>query len=179
MDTFDVRKRVPNVEEDGGSYEPPFLNGLRCPNCAQHLAIRVETDTKNMLFVLRYGEYEKAVKDEIDFVEDDMPSFLEALDKVETEPLSFERANSNVNVTCPYCGNKTEGDTAWKDAFDNPYNYFEYDVLCDKCGGEVFPNLIRNKETDEVREVMMCERCGEIRGKDDGRKQSGETHKDS
>ena len=166
-----IRGRIPNNIvniEDLSLTQAVTENALvRCPHCGQAHAIIVNDNTGIYLMRKDYQKNEFVVIAEYG-IDDD--SFTDACCKDDTDKqiyfkdLQKQPELSDItqfNVTnetelfCPVCRNSNDF-KQWKDAYENPLNFFETDQLCDACGGEKLPKVIKNKT------VYCCDKCGLI-----------------
>ena len=166
-----IRSRIPNNIiniEDLSLTQAVTENALvRCPHCGQAHAIIVNDNTGIYLMRKDYQKNEFVVIAEYG-IDDD--SFTDACCKDDTDKqiyfkdLQKQPELSDItqfNVTnetelfCPVCRNSNDF-KQWKDAYENPLNFFETDQLCDACGGEKLPKVIKNKT------VYCCDKCGLI-----------------
>ena len=166
-----IRSRIPNNIvniEDLSLTQAVTENALvRCPHCGQAHAIIVNDNTGIYLMRKDYQKNEFVVIAEYG-IDDD--SFTDACCKDDTDKqiyfkdLQKQPELSDItqfNVTnetelfCPVCRNSNNF-KQWKDAYENPLNFFETDQLCDACGGEKLPKVIKNKT------VYCCDKCGLI-----------------
>ena len=137
----------------------PFL--LRCPNCGQcHTAILKLSDKENILLV-RHGDEFKYVstvtgedleglrlKEGMDIVDyfNDLQSFKYTEEDVVVDDTS--------NIYCPMCDSYQSAEE-WIYAYEHPEKMFEYDKICDVCGGEMCQSIVEENGKDN----FICEKC--------------------
>ena len=164
-----IRKRLPNNVVDIKDLtvkQAVKENALvRCPHCGQAHCLAVASGSKVYFMERQYSKNEFGIISEFDslgskdFVnmccKEDTDKHLYFDDLQALKPLDDKdfAVNNNTEIFCPVCH---ESDTfeAWKDAFENPLNYFETEHLCDACGGEKLEKLIKKKK------VYACDSCG-------------------
>lgn len=166
-----IRNRIPNNVvniEDLSLKQAVTENALvRCPHCGQAHALIVHDNTGLYLMRKDYAKNEFIVIAE--YTNND-ESFMNACCKEDTDRKAYfedlqgfpELSDiTQFNVTndselfCPVC-HESNSFSDWKDAYENPLNFFETEQLCDACGGEKLPKLIRKKK------VYCCDKCGLI-----------------
>lgn len=167
-----VRERIPN-KVDLSDYEiksavttEPMI---RCPCCGQSSKAIVHID--NEFYYLRKSknknketfdtimvmqseeEVNNIIKPEdsdiLDYHHDIMD--IKIPSKLKNTDLNVD---NNTELLCPIC-NETKKFNEWVDAYNNPLDYFETDMLCDICGGEAVEKINKDKT-----KVIICECCG-------------------
>ena len=166
---FRIRNRIPNeidlntLEVKQAELEKTLC---RCPNCGQaHVAVVLE-GSDNLLLVRDYEADEfvyvqtltndervgltKNVYDNnyIDYYHD----IQSMLSYASREDVIVEDSSC---IFCPVCM-RTANFSEWKDAYQRQSKYFEYEKICDICGGEVLPTITKeNSKTTKYE----CEQC--------------------
>lgn len=168
-DEFKVRDRLPNNVVDVKTLDIKQAvteNALvRCPKCGQAHCLAVHTYSKAYLMERDFDANEFNIIAEFDSLTGN--GFIDVCCKPDTNRLDYFKdlqnasiityedfaLNNNTEVFCPVC---CESDTFlnWKDAYENPLNYFETEHLCDVCGGEVVTKMVKKQK------VNKCEKCG-------------------
>lgn len=172
-DTMVIRPRIPNNVVDIKDLtikEATTEQALvRCPKCGQSHVLAVNSG--NHIYVMRklYSCTGKADEFRIiaefdslssqDFInmccnqDTDRKAYFEDIQKVKIIDDKDFAVSNDTEIFCPVC---CESDTFinWKNAFENPLNYFETEHLCDACGGEKLEKLIKKKK------VYECDYCG-------------------
>lgn len=135
---------------------------VRCPKCGQaHVAILEVSNIENIILV-RHGNEFKYVrtvtsedldnlmfnKDTMNIVDyfNDFQNF-----KYTDEDIMMDNVS---NVYCPVCDTYNSAEK-WVEAYNCPERYFEYDNICDICGGEMCQAI--KEENGEER--FVCENC--------------------
>lgn len=172
-DTMVIRPRIPNNVVDIKDLtikEATTEQALvRCPKCGQSHVLAVNSG--NHIYVMRklYSCTGKADEFRIiaefdslssqDFInmccnqDTDRKAYFEDIQKVKIIDDKDFAVSNDTEIFCPVC---CESDTFinWKNAFENPLNYFETEHLCDACGGEKLEKLIKKHK------VYQCDKCG-------------------
>lgn len=60
----------------------------------------------------------------------------------------------DTNIMCPICSAISPA-SSWINAYNNPLEYFEYDDICDVCGGEMIYSVSKKDQENELE----CEIC--------------------
>ena len=166
-----IRSRIPNNIvniEDLSLTQAVTENALvRCPHCGQAHAIIVNDNTgiylmrkdyqKNEFVVIaEYGIDDNTFTDACCKDDTDKQIYFKDLQKQpELSDITQFNVTNETELFCPVCRNSNDF-KQWKDAYENPLNFFETDQLCDACGGEKLPKVIKNKT------VYCCDKCGLI-----------------
>lgn len=166
-----IRSRIPNNIvniEDLSLTQAVTENALvRCPHCGQAHAIIVNDNTgiylmrkdyqKNEFVVIaEYGIDDNTFTDACCKDDTDKQIYFKDLQKQPELPdITQFNVTNDTELFCPVCRNSNDF-KQWKDAYENPLNFFETDQLCDACGGEKLPKVIKNKT------VYCCDKCGLI-----------------
>ena len=166
-----IRSRIPNNIvniEDLSLTQAVTENALvRCPHCGQAHAIIVNDNTgiylmrkdyqKNEFVVIaEYGIDDNTFTDACCKDDTDKQIYFKDLQKQpELSDITQFNVTNDTELFCPVCRNSNDF-KQWKDAYENPLNFFETDQLCDACGGEKLPKVIKNKT------VYCCDKCGLI-----------------
>lgn len=166
-----IRSRIPNNIvniEDLSLTQAVTENALvRCPHCGQANAIIVNDNTgiylmrkdyqKNEFVVIaEYGIDDNTFTDACCKDDTDKQAYFKDLQKQpELSDITQFNVTNETELFCPVCRNSNDF-KQWKDAYENPLNFFETDQLCDACGGEKLPKVIKNKT------VYCCDKCGLI-----------------
>ena len=166
-----IRGRIPNNIvniEDLSLTQAVTENALvRCPHCGQAHAIIVNDNTgiylmrkdyqKNEFIVIaEYGINDDGFIDACCKDDTDRQTYFKDLQKQpELSDITQFNVTNETELFCPVCRNSNDF-KQWKDAYENPLNFFETDQLCDACGGEKLPKVIKNKT------VYCCDKCGLI-----------------
>lgn len=177
-DTHIIRPRIPNniVDVKDLTIKQAVTEQalVRCPHCGQSHILTVNSGEH--IYVMRkfynnIGNNSKNTTDEFkiiaefdslqsnDFVnmcckdETDRKAYFE---DIQTLPEITDKdftVNNDTEIFCPVCC-KSDTFGNWKEAYDNPLQYFETEQLCDACGGEKLEKMIK-KTT-----IYQCEQCG-------------------
>ena len=166
-----IRSRIPNNIvniEDLSLTQAVTENALvRCPHCGQAHAIIVNDNTgiylmrkdyqKNEFVVIaEYGIDDNTFTDACCKDDTDKQIYFKDLQKQpELSDITQFNVTNETELFCPVCRNSNDF-KQWKDAYENPLKFFETDQLCDACGGEKLPKVIKNKT------VYCCDKCGLI-----------------
>lgn len=172
-----IRERIPNqidlaeLDIKKAITEEPQL---RCPDCGQTDLILVVLEDKCYLMRKEDSKYEILnTYDNLDkargIIKPARPETAKASIKDFHDDIYGYRipkkykglnlaVNAESNILCPVCGQIHPLKT-WIDAFNDPIKYgFEYENICNICGGEMIDTINENKET-----VLKCESCGQIK----------------
>ena len=140
---------------------------VRCPKCGQSHCLAVSSGSRVYMMERQFSSNEFGIIAEFDslgsqdFVnmccKEDTDKQLYFKDLQALKPLDDKdfAVNNDTEIFCPVCHESNTFET-WKDAFENPLNYFETEHLCDACGGEKLEKLIKKKK------VYACDSCGLI-----------------
>ena len=140
---------------------------MRCPKCGQAHCLAVSGGSRVYMMERQFSSNEFGIIAEFDslgsqdFVnmccKEDTDKQLYFKDLQALKPLDDKdfAVNNDTEIFCPVCHESNTFET-WKDAFENPLNYFETEHLCDACGGEKLEKLIKKKK------VYACDSCGLI-----------------
>ena len=166
-----IRKRLPNnvVDIKDLTIKQAIKENalVRCPHCGQAHCLAVASGSKVYFMERQYSKNEFGIISEFDslgskdFVnmccKEDTDKHLYFNDLQELKTLTDKdfAVNNETEIFCPVCHESNTFET-WKDAFENPLNYFETEHLCDACGGEKLEKLIKKKK------VYACDSCGLI-----------------
>ena len=167
-----VRDRLPN-QVDLSEYEiksavttEPMI---RCPHCGQSSKAIVHID--NEFYYIRKSKKKNKEtfdtimvmqsKEEVDnIIKPEGSDILDYHHDIMDVKIPSKLKNTDLNVDnntellCPIC-NETKKFNEWTDAYNNPLDYFETDMLCDICGGEAVEKINKDKT-----KVIICECCG-------------------
>lgn len=165
-----IRPRIPNnvvdVQELDIKKAVTESALVRCPKCGQAHVLAVNAG--NHIYMMRkvYGNPDEfkiiAEFDSLnsqDFInmcckpETDRKAYFEDLQKVKPLDDKDFAVDNDTPIFCPVC---CESDTFynWKNAYENPLEYFETEHMCDACGGEKLEKLIKKHK------VYQCDSCG-------------------
>lgn len=180
---FNVRERIPNsINEDTIKIQQPKIEKalVRCPQCGQGFAAIVVNDAaidkEKRLLVKKEDEFKVTnvvIKSDeelegmlyhgthrlpgengenlLDYYDD----IINNAQVVEEEKDYF--VDMNTTLLCPCC-RSTNKFYAWKNAYENPEEKFEYSNICDICGGEV-EMFVNNEGTH-----YQCVACKTVKG---------------
>lgn len=164
-----IRKRIPNnvVDIKDLTVKQAIKESalVRCPKCGQAHCLAVSSGSKVYMMERQYSSNEFGIVAEFDslgsqdFVnmccKEDTDKQLYFNDLQTLKPLTDKdfAVNNDTEIFCPVCHESNHFEV-WKDAFENPLNYFETEHLCDACGGEKLEKLIKKKK------VYACDSCG-------------------
>lgn len=180
--SFD-KDRLPNpIMRNGVFLEPSEIEKIktfetmyRCPECGQHKAIILDLDNKYVFMKLNkensydlvYDNFKEGneipdslflrkTKDQV-LSKLDYQDFIKSLDELPTkdDPVVFDLDKTTGH--CPFCKSKNEM-KEWVEAYEHPENYFEYNGICEDCGGEI--EMITKKKAIK----SQCIRCGKDYG---------------
>lgn len=164
-----IRKRLPNnvVDIKDLTVQQAIRESalVRCPKCGQAHCLAVSSGSKVYMMERQFSSNEFGIISEFDslgsrdFVnmccKEDTDKHLYFKDLQALKPLDDKdfAVNNDTEIFCPVCHESNTFET-WKDAFENPLNYFETEHLCDACGGEKLEKWIKKKK------VYACDSCG-------------------
>lgn len=164
-----IRKRLPNnvVDIKDLTVKQAIRESalVRCPKCGQAHCLAVSGGSRVYMMERQFSSNEFGIIAEFDslgsqdFVnmccKEDTDKQLYYKDLQALKPLDDKdfAVNNDTEIFCPVCHESNTFET-WKDAFENPLNYFETEHLCDACGGEKLEKLIKKKK------VYACDSCG-------------------
>lgn len=161
---FSIRDRLPNNAVDVASLDIKQAvteNTLvRCPHCGQaHCLIIYANGIYNMMRK-NYDKKEFEIVCELEESElenalcplDRQKEYFDDLQEMVSVFVKDFVADNETQILCPVC---RERDTfiRWKDAYENPLSYSEYDSICDVCGGEVSVKISKGHK------VNVCNTC--------------------
>lgn len=138
---------------------------VRCPHCGQAHCLAVNSGSKVYLMEREFSSNEFNIIADFDSLTSD--SFANVCCKPETDRLAYFNdlqnapivshedfaADNETEVFCPVCC-KSDTFMNWKNAFEHPLDYFETEHLCDVCGGESLPQMVKGKP------YKKCDICG-------------------
>lgn len=168
-DTHIIRPRIPNniVDIKDLTIENAVTENalVRCPHCGQAHALAVTSNNRIYMMRRNYAKNEFGII--VDFESLDSKAFMNMCCKPETNrKLYFEdlqkmtfmtdtdfAVTNETEVFCPVCCQSSTF-IEWKEAYENPLQFFETEHLCDACGGEKVEKLIKNHK------VYQCDACG-------------------
>lgn len=172
-DTMVIRPRIPNNVVDIKDLtikEAVTEQALvRCPKCGQSHVLVVNSG--NCVCIMMRKFYSSTSSDEFRIIaefdslnntdlinmccksETDRKAYFEDIQNIKMIDDKDFAVNNDTEIFCPVC---CESDTFinWKNAFENPLDYFETEHLCDACGGEKLEKFIKK------RKVYQCDKCG-------------------
>lgn len=186
-DLFQIRDRIPNNAVDlkdlkiGKAGTENAL--VRCPNCGQSHVLIVKCQGNYYLMGRDYNKgefvqigevienedelnniyYKSEVKGVNVSKEDYFVDIQNIIKRARHDDFNLVIDNQSV-IICPVC-QKSDNFLTWKEAFANPESFFEFNVICDACGGEVITKNI-GKKSPKYRN--QCESCGHIQSTDEG-----------
>ena len=172
-DSFKIRERIPNNVVDVKELDIKQAvteNALvRCPHCGQAHVLAVNSG--NCIYMMRRFYSQTGADDEFRIIaefdsantkglfnmsckpETDRKAYFEDIQKIKmTDDKDFAVTNET-EVFCPVCC-QSESFFNWKNAYENPLEYFETEHLCDVCGGETITKMVKEQK------VNKCEKCG-------------------
>lgn len=168
-DEFKVRERIPNnvvdVKELDIKQAVTEEALVRCPHCGQAHCLAVNAGNKIYVLERDFNENEFNIIAEFDSLTSDgfigmcckentnKKAYFEDLQNVKIINYEDFVANNDTEIFCPVCC-LSHSFIEWKNAYENPLNYFETEHLCDVCGGEVVTKMIKKQK------VNKCEKCG-------------------
>lgn len=139
---------------------------VRCPNCGQAHCLAVH-DNGHIYFMARQyatnefsiiAEFnEQSEKDKFMQMccneDTNRKAYYEDIQQAKTLPDIDFGVQNDTEIFCPVCC-KSHSFQDWKKAFDEPLTFFETELLCDACGGEMLPKMVKGKSYQE------CDKCG-------------------
>lgn len=164
-----IRPRIPNnvVDINDLTIEKAVTENalVRCPYCGQAHCLVVPSDNGVYLMRRDFNDNEFGIVAEFDTLE--ARDFVNMCCKPETNRKAYYEdlqtmnffydtdfaVDNNTEIFCPVCCHSNTF-SSWKDAFENPLEYFETEHLCDACGGEKLEKLIKKQK------VYECDKCG-------------------
>lgn len=168
-DTMVIRPRIPNniVDVKDLSIKKAVTENalVRCPKCGQAHCLAVSSGSMVYLMERDFNTNDFNIIAEFDSLNEQ--PFIDVCCKPETDRLAYFNDLQNAYVLnhndfavdndseifCPVCC-ESSSFLEWKQAFDNPLQYFETEHICDVCGGEKLEKIIRDKK------VYLCDSCG-------------------
>lgn len=154
---------------------------VRCPHCGQNHVIALKSNGSIYVMRMNYGEdnyeilthfpendvktltdmcyenYTKSFKEVAGGNDKEAPKaywqFIQSVEILDENKNEDFVAGNETEIFCPVCG-KSEPFAKWKDCYENPLNYFEYDVICDACGGEM--SMVKK----QGESFYKCDKCG-------------------
>lgn len=135
---------------------------VRCPHCGQACAIIVKDKYKLFLMKRDFEANEFVIIAEAE--ESELPILIakdggakkyydSIYDKKVINSSDFA-VNDDTEIFCPIC-HESNDFYKWKDAFSNPWKFFEHERICNICGGEL-SSVIDSKNSN----LMVCDKCG-------------------
>lgn len=164
-----IRPRIPNnvVDVKELSIEKAVTENalVRCPKCGQAHCLAVPSNGRVYMMRRNYLQNEFGII--ADFSSLDSTELLNACCKEDTDRQAYFNdlqsipfredvdfaVDNNTEVFCPVCCVSSTFNL-WKDAFENPLDYFETEHLCDACGGEKLEKLVKKHK------IYQCDKCG-------------------
>jgi uncharacterized C2H2 Zn-finger protein len=139
---------------------------VRCSECGQgYVAVfkddaAINKEQANVLLVRHDNNFDVigffSDEDIDNILKPEEASYTDYYDDIShLEPIK----DTNVNLTgehflyCPIC-RSLKPFKKWIDAYRKPEDYFEYNNICDICGGEMTNNITKDGEE------LICEKCG-------------------
>jgi uncharacterized CHY-type Zn-finger protein len=190
-DIFKIRDRVPNNVVDistlkiGKAETASAL--VRCPHCGQAHVI-MPMDEFNYYLMIR--DYEKnefvpvgdpihvpsITQEELEnmfyklevnghsVTKDDYFNDLQDILKAELAKVNLKDIdiviNNDSSILCPVC-RQISTFNSWKNAFAHPEEFFEFNEVCDACGGELIgKNTKESTKSKRPEFILCCESCG-------------------
>lgn len=169
LDRDVIRPRIPNnvVDINELTIEKAVTENalVRCPKCGQAHCLAVPSNGR--IYMMRRNYLKNEFGMIADFSSLDSQELLNACCKESTDRQAYFNdlqaipfrdevdfaVDNNTEVFCPVCCTSSTFNL-WKDAFENPLDYFETEQLCDACGGEKLEKLIKKHK------VYQCDKCG-------------------
>lgn len=168
-DDLIIRPRIPNniVDIKDLTIEKAVTEEalVRCPKCGQAHCLAVPSGNHIYLMRRDFKDNEFGIIAELDSLNSE--DFINVCCKPDTDRQAYYNdlqnmsflydtdfaVNNDTEIFCPVC---CQSDTFfnWKDAYENPLNYFETEQLCDACGGEKIDRFIKKKH------IYQCDKCG-------------------
>lgn len=168
-DDFKIRDRLPNniVDVKELDIKQAVIEEalVRCPHCGQAHCLAVNAGSKIYLMERNFNNNEFNIIAEFDSLTSN--DFVNVCCKPDTNRLDYFNdlqnalvinyedfaANNDTEVFCPVCC-QSDSFMNWKNAFENPLDYFETEHLCDVCGGETVTKMVKKTK------ITKCEHCG-------------------
>lgn len=166
---FKIRERIPNNVVDVKDLDIKQAATeealVRCPNCGQSHCLAVNSGSKVYVMEKDFNKNDFNVIAEFDSLTSS--SFISMCCKEDTDKLAYFNdlqnvkiisyddftVNNDTEIFCPVCC-KSDTFFNWKNAYENPLEYFETEHLCDVCGGETVTKMVKKQK------VTKCESCG-------------------
>lgn len=169
---FNIRERLPNNVVDVKQLDVKqavIENALvRCPQCGQAYALIVKDGDKLILMRRNFdtNEFEIVAEANESQIEEIIASegkyqeyFKLMQDSVVIDSSDFA-VNNESEIFCPLC-HLSDTFYHWKDAWENPLHFFEYEDVCDICGGEMSYSVSRDsKGKNPDKYIKVCNQCG-------------------
>lgn len=168
-DDFKIRERIPNnvvdIKELDIKQAITEKALVRCPNCGQAHCIAVHSGSRVYILEKDFNENEFNTIAEFDSLtskgftgmcckqDTDREAYFNDLQSISVINHDDFALDNNTEVFCPVCC-KSDTFLNWKNAYENPLDYFETEHLCDVCGGETVTKMIKKKK------INKCEVCG-------------------
>ena len=168
-DEFRIRERIPNnvidIKELDIKQAITEKALVRCPNCGQAHCLAVHSGSKVYVMERSFDKNDFNTIAEFDSLtskgfigmcckpETDKKAYFDDLQSVPVISYDDFALDNNTEVFCPVCC-KSDSFLNWKNAYENPLEYFETEHLCDVCGGEVITKMVKKQK------VNKCEICG-------------------
>lgn len=164
-----IRQRIPNniVNIEDLSIEKAVTENalVRCPECGQAHCLAVKSD--GHIYMMRRNFIENEFGIICEFSHLDIKAFNDMCCKEETnreayyhdlQTMKFKpdkdfNVDNDSEIFCPVCC-KSNSFGEWKNAFQNPLEYFETEQLCDACGGEKSETIVKGSK------YYICDTCG-------------------
>lgn len=168
-DEFKIRERIPNnvvdIKELDIKQAVTEKALVRCPKCGQAHCLAVNSGSKIYVMERDFNKNDFNTIAEFDsftnkgFIgmcckpETDKKAYFNDLQNVSVVSYDDFTVNNDTEVFCPVC---CESDTFlnWKNAYENPLEYFETEHLCSVCGGEMITKMVKKQK------INKCEKCG-------------------
>lgn len=176
-DEFRIRERIPNnvinIKELDIKQAVTEKALVRCPKCGQAHCLAVNSGSKIYVMERDFSKNDFNTIAEFDSLtskgfigmcckpETDKRAYFNDLQNVSVISYDDFTVNNDTEIFCPVC---CESDTFlnWKNAYENPLEYFETEHLCSVCGGEMITKMIKKQK------INKCEKCGhEVKYKED------------
>lgn len=168
-DEFKIRERIPNnvidIKELDIKQAVTEKALVRCPKCGQAHCLAVNSGNKIYVMERDFNKNDFNTIAEFDsftnkgFIgmcckpETDKKAYFNDLQNVSVVSYDDFTVNNDTEIFCPVC---CESDTFlnWKNAYENPLEYFETEHLCSVCGGEMITKMVKKQK------INKCEKCG-------------------
>lgn len=168
-DEFKIRERIPNnvvdIKELDIKQAVTEKALVRCPKCGQAHCLAVNSGSKIYVMERDFNKNDFNTIAEFDsftnkgFIgmcckpETDKKAYFNDLQNVSVVSYDDFTVNNDTEIFCPVC---CESDTFlnWKNAYENPLEYFETEHLCSVCGGEMITKMVKKQK------INKCEKCG-------------------